>query len=664
MVNYYQLFMKSIYLILAMLMACAMGNAQENPLPKIHIRNFTDDLKKTDTTAHAVVLFEHGRTELQYVEGDEQLMIVHVKHVRIKILDKEGFDEANVKLRLYKSGNEEEYIKELKGRTLNYENGQVQETEMKREAVFNEKASQYANELKFTLPNIKENSIIEYSYRLYSPFIRNFRTWYFQSNLPKLHSEYVAVIPATFDYNVSMKGYYGLTEQKDEILREHFLYGGNRQDCSKLIYIMKDIPAFKDEGFMLAPINYISSINFELRSYTRPAGGVTNFAKTWANIDEELMADKDFGGQIKNKGAFKELLPTMVDSATTNLAKAKNIYYYIQDHIAWNEVGGKYAEKGIKKALAEKKGNIADINLALVAAMNAADIEAYPVIFSHRTTGIPGLLYPVLTDFNGVLCMVKIDGKDYLLDASVNMLPFGELSLESINYKGRVIYSKGKSDWVDLVNTTPSKNIYNVLAVLDSTGKITGTLRIQSTGLKALAKRNTIDEYPSLEEYEEKLMENSGNFRIKKSKVDNLNNLEKSLFEELTFEIDLRDNFNDLRYVLNPMIYNRITKNPFTLEQRNYPVDLGAEESELYNFNFTLPNGYVLKDKPKDISMTLPEQAAKYTFKSAIEGNNLMIQQQISMNKAIYTSDEYFFLKELYARIIQQQQKDFQFAKQ
>lgn len=655
--------MKSMFLGLCMLFVCLLGNAQDNPLPKLDLALFSTDHKQNDTSAHAIVLFEHGRTELEFSESDRALMVVHNVHVRIKILDKDGASSANISIPLYKYGSDMEYVRDIKGRTHNFENGKLVTDDLKKEAIFTDKTSQYRHELKFTLPNIKDNSIIEYSYRLLSPGVRNFRTWYFQSDLPKLHSEYVAVIPATFVYNTNLKGYLGLTDQKSTVLNKHFLLGGDRQDCSKMTYIIEDVPAFKEEDFMLAPINYISSINYELRTYLDPHGPHTNYAKNWSDIDQDLMAAKEFGGQVKNKGAFKDLLPTILAGKESKLDKAKAMYYYIQKNISHNNGLGKYAEIGIKKALETKKGNIADINLGLVAGLNAADIEAYPVIISTRNNGIPNFLFPAMTDFNAVICMAKIDGKDYLLDASEKFLPFGELSISSINDRGRVIFSRDRSDWVPLKNEVSSKRLYNILGKLDSTGKITGTIRVQYTGLDAISKRNEIDGFNSFEEYEEKQMEHVTSMRLLSSKVENIDDMEKPLVEQLEFEMELRENFRPDGILLNPIIYERTTKNPFKLEERNYHVDLGAPRGETYNINISIPSGYTISNKPKDSAMTLPESTAKYTFRSIYDNNILMLQQTTFLNKAIFTPEEYFHLKEFFSRIIQQQMTDFQFKK-
>ncbi len=655
--------MKFFIPLLLTLFWSSFGYAQESTMPKIDINMFNTDHSLVDTSANAIVLFEFGRSELEYVESERQLMVSHLKHVRIKIFNKDEADDANIVIPLYKYGNTFEYLRDLKGKTHNLENGKIITTDLEKSAIFNEKTSENVNLTKFTLPNIKNNSIIEFSYRFYTPNVHNFKKWNFQSDIPKVYSEYISVIPSVFEYNVNLKGHYPLSDQKSEVLSKNFVWNGQRQDCSKMTYIMKDIPAFKEEAYMLAPVNYISSINFEMRTYYDVNGGFKNFTKKWSDIDLELMSDKDFGGQIKNKSAFKTIVPELIKSSTSKLDQAKAIYYYIQKNIAWNEYLGKYSQFGIKKALEQKKGNIADINFGLIAALSAAEIEAYPILISTRNNGIPSYIYPVLSDFNAVLCLAKIDGKDYLLDASKSLLPFGELSISSINDRGRIVYSKSKSDWIDLINTVPTKSIFNILGKIDDQGILSGSIRIQLSGLDAYQKRSEIEGYPSIEEYEENLIEKTTHIKIKSYKNENFDQLDKDFVETLEFDLNLRDNFNASRILLNPIIFRRTTQNPFNLEERKFHVDLGAANFETYNINITIPANYHLGSGPKNMSLTLPESAAKFTYRNLMENNQLMIKLETNFNKAFYSPDEYFHLKELFSRIIQQQNTDYQFLK-
>jgi hypothetical protein len=49
---------------------------------------------------------------------------------------------------------------------------------------------------------------------------------------------------------------------------------------------MNDIPAFKEENYMLSKKNYISRLTFDLKSSTSYRGVVKNLTTTWEQADE------------------------------------------------------------------------------------------------------------------------------------------------------------------------------------------------------------------------------------------------------------------------------------------------------------------------------------------------------------------------------------------
>src|SRR5690606_32756737 len=117
------------------------------------------------------------------------------------------------------------------------------------------------------------------------------------------------------------------------LLKDYFLLNGRRQDCSKLTYIMKDIPAFREESHMLAPKNYKSAINFELMQYYSTNGARQNLTKEWKDVDRELLSDRSFGGQISRENNFKHILPEIYTDGDSDEDKARKIYSYIKKQI-------------------------------------------------------------------------------------------------------------------------------------------------------------------------------------------------------------------------------------------------------------------------------------------------------------------------------------------
>ena len=118
--------------------------------------------------------------------------------------------------------------------------------------------------------------------RFESPFIFNFKSWEFQSDIPKMKSEYWAKIPGNYIYNITLTGF---LQAYHAILRNLLKIalrpgGGNKADCALYKFGMKDIPAFVEEDYMTAKSNFLSAINFELSEVQYFNGGKEKLTKT------------------------------------------------------------------------------------------------------------------------------------------------------------------------------------------------------------------------------------------------------------------------------------------------------------------------------------------------------------------------------------------------
>jgi len=648
-------------LIIALLFAPFLAVSQDFEFGKLSNEDRTFDRKQIDSNANAVYLNEYGTARLSFDSETGRMWLVYDYHTRIKIFNKEGFDAANIVVPIYSNGgggnDDTEYISYIKASTFNFQNDRYEETAMADKAIFTEKKSKYLSLTKFTLPNIKENSIIEYQYTIKTPYLFNFRTWHFQDDLPKLNSTYVAFIPANYKYNVSLRGFYKLTDSKAELSKECLRVAGKDMDCSKLTYNMKNVPAFIEEDYMTSPTNYKSAIYFELSEVYYLNGSVQKYTKSWKDIDYELVSNKEFGGQMKKKDVFKAVVPGITTGMTEPLQKAKAIFDYIKKQIRWNNYYGKYSETSVKEVVDRRSGNVADINFALISALAAADLDVEAVILSTRDNGTVNKLYPIMSDFNYVVAKLNIGENSYLLDATEPLTPFGLLPLRCINDQGRVINLKKPSYWIDLKASQKSSTIHSLMGKMTEDGKVIGTITTRSVGFDALNTRKNIKKYTSVDEYVEKLDERLTNIKIKNFKITNLDSVENALLEEYQIELTI-GNADQKGNYFNPFFINPIRKNPFKLNERNYPVDLGTASEERIAINIELPDKYLVKEKPQDVAIALPNQSGRYLLQINTYDGNLTINQQLMFNKAIYTSEEYHYLKEFYNRIIQAQKSD------
>ena len=257
--------------------------AQENSsakFGKISPDDFKSKIYSIDSGAAAVIIADKGSTEI--VGNSKGWFSLEYKHFkRIHILNKNGYDAADVQVLLYTNDNLEEDLQGLKAVTYNLENNKVTETKMEKKAVFSDKRSKNLVVKKFTLPNIKEGSIIEFEYTVKSDFLFNLQPWEFQGQYPRLWSEYVVRMPEFMEYIFLSQGYhpYHIKDTKNKLQTfsimdnsgttrtEHYSLSANVTDFR---WVMKDVPSLKEESFTSTVNNHIAKIEFQLSDYRYP----------------------------------------------------------------------------------------------------------------------------------------------------------------------------------------------------------------------------------------------------------------------------------------------------------------------------------------------------------------------------------------------------------
>jgi hypothetical protein len=635
----------------------ALSQGKELPFGKVVYADLEMKSYPKDTSANAVVLNEIGSA---YISHGEHEGLIFQRYLKIKIIRRQGFDQANFWIPLYRQDNRKEKLLSVVASTYNLVNGSMKELKMDMNSVFTENLNKYADLVKFTLPDIREGSVLEVKYVLNSPFYFNFRPWEFQSDIPKVHSEYLALIPANYIYNISLRGYLSIKENVSTVVKDCFSPGGGRMaDCSSMKFAMDDIPSFSDEEYMTAKVNFLSQINFELSEVKRFDGRVDKITKEWKDVDQELRQHDDFGAQIrKARNVLGDTVKSLVRGKSDTLDKAKAIYDFIKKACVWNGNFGKYTELGVRKALDAGKGNAADVNLSLVGALQSAGISSFPVILSTRDNGLAVELYPVMSEFNYVIASVHIGGTHYLLDATDRYHPFGLLPLRCINGKGRLMTKE--SSWVELKGRDKQKTVFR--ADLIQTGEgYEGTFSVNYQGYDALKKRTEI--FSAGEREYDRLLRNSWKeIEILKHHVKNLDSLENTLEETMTVKItDSQPGAGTVYF--DPFISERWESNPFKSKERFYPVDFGVPREQVLTLTLHYLPSYEVDELPASAALSLPEKGGRYLFNVANVGNVVSITSSLTLNKSVYNSTEYHYLKELFARVVQIQQSQIVFKK-
>lgn len=644
---------------LVLFFLCALpffSDAQDNGFPfgKVTYRELGIKSYAPDTAAVALVLDEFGEA---YIDNDNAHNLIFEYHTKIKILKKAGVSYGTFEIPLRKSEGRSEKILSISASSFTMEDGSMHETKLNPKNVFIENHSKHYDLKKFAVPNVQVGSVIEVFYKLESPFFYNFRPWEFQSDIPKMNSEYWCLIPANYNYHISLRGFLKLTKNESVLVRGCFSPGGgDNADCSRMKYGMQNIPAFKEEEYVTAKSNFLSAINFELSEIAYFDGRKDKITKEWKDADDEMRKHASFGIQLrKGKDIVDRQIEQLIAGETDALVKAQRIYDFIKGWYRWNDVYGKYSEFGIKKAFESKTGNVGDINLSLIAALKYADLDVEPMMLSTRENGLATEVYPVLSEFNYVIAKLNIDGKVYLLDATDDFYPFGLIPEHCLNGKGRVLGDK-ESYWYDLKPPDKGKTVSMLTLALGSSGTIKGSIHYSYFGYSAVRQRKKLSSATNQQKYIDDLASRLPGVSITEFNIENEEDLSKALVLKLKVEMEVYDSLNDDNFLFNPFIVEQLKSNPFKSKERLYPVDFGAPLEEIFILNLEYPSNFDVDGLPSKVGLSLPQNGGRYLFEIRNANNKLTMNNSLLISKPVFTSHEYHFLKELFNSVIAAQQ--------
>ena len=256
-----------------------------------------------DARAEAMVLLDDGLLEFIMPSGMELK-----RRVRIKILSNKGLDWANVHLSYISNGNLQN-ISGIEAQTYNLDaNGNVVISKVDKSLVYDKKINKKFSEKVFTFPDVKVGSIIEYKFKHYGIGLID---WYFQRSIPVRYSHFVTDFPKEIEVSSVPFCVNKYEYSSDENWR-------NVKD-----YSMNNIPAFKDEPFILNDDYYRDRLETKVTAFNID-GKRENRLLNWVQVIKFLMEDEDFGVQIKKNIPRTADLDEKLKSLSSSYEKNEN----------------------------------------------------------------------------------------------------------------------------------------------------------------------------------------------------------------------------------------------------------------------------------------------------------------------------------------------------
>ncbi len=604
-----------------------------------------------DSTAHSAFLFKNAELNMIYNYGVGWKYELKVTN-RIKIYKKEGFKYATVQIPYYKGNSNAEDVNRIRAHIFNLVDGQIEKTKLKNRDIIDNDVDDNWSEIKFTFPNLKEGSVIEYTYVYSSPFISFLPEWSFQDRIPVQNSEYTLTIPKIFGYNEHFKGFHNVNKTLESLAS--YSSGSLNVNALKYKYHSFNIPAIEDEGLVNNLDNYVTSVQHELAAYKSPnSGEIFDYKTSWDKIAKELMNSDLFGKQLFLTKYFEEDLNEIINKKLPDRDEIEMIFNYVKAKIKWNEYIGLYCSDDLKHIYEKGSGNTADINIMLAGMLKYAGHKAYPVILRTVSSGMPSKI-PSTRFYNYVITAVeKNDGSFILLDATekyahVNILPF-----RCLNFYGRLFRENLTSEKIELFANEKSDKDFLLNINLDSIGNYTGQMRIKYSNYYALRQRE------KLSDTDEKTIttgyENMYNIDIVKYSYSNLEDITKPLVETISFNSQNQVDLINSSIYFNPLFFLARKQHPFKLEKkdRKLPINYTYPKSQKFIITINYPKNYKLEYLTTNEAINLTDGIGNYKFiTNTSNQKSIQIMVNYNINATFLDAKYYDELKKFYNAIV------------
>jgi len=639
-----------------MLLSITMTVSAQGITPNLKWGKPTDqELQMTeyaaDIDADAIVLYD--KTHVSYEFINNTFKVFYRVNTRLKVLKPEGkrlADGQIVYLDDETNRTRNEIVAGLKATAYNMEDGKLVKTKMERSMTSEERLDKNQKVMKFSVPQVKVGTVIEYEYRIESDYYGNIRDWYAQRDIPVLYTCYELSIPEWFSFNIEETGMNHLEKKEDSEPMTLLFSGGTENILTNIkTFIGRNLPALKDDDFVWHAADYGDKVTAELANIFIPGSVYESYTSTWSDIDNRLLSDEDFGERLKKNSPLKaEIVSAGIPDISDKKERVAAVWQLLKSKVRWN---GRYAFWGqsASKILKEGTGTNADINFLLINMLRDAGIESTPVVMRTRDSGILPLSHSSIKYLNTFVVGIPMtDSGMVYLDGSVEDGYLNVLPTKLLVSRARVVQKTGADLWVNLQDNARSRETTTIQVQLGTDGLLQGQKTSMFIEEAAAVKRRAWRLSKDSTELIQKMQERDG-IEILSYHLDGRHDFSPMVKEEMTFTKQC-DTAGNMIY-LNPLVFLPLHESPFTAADRILPIEFPYKHAEVQNVMIKLPEGYAVEEVPKPIIIKFDGATARITCN--VNDNMVSIQYKMNIDKTFYASTQYQGLKSFFDKLVE-----------
>ncbi len=590
-------------------------------------------------------------------------------YARMKILTDDGKKYANVELPYVTTtegadensiGNQKS-LEAIQGRTI-HPDGTVVPFTGKPYLKVMEKGKGFKYQAKvFTLPDVTVGSIIEYRYstfindRGYEPPV-----WLIQGDL-YVKSAHFLWYPSSEDMGdehgnlIHTITWFPILPKGAEIVK-HDMPGGGSNGLPSRSYELsiKDVPPVPDEEYMPPVGNYSFRVYFNYIAARTGEEFWKSEGKYWS---------KAVNSFANPNSDLKSATQQIVAGATTQDQKLRAIYAavqklentdYTREHEAREDkANGLGKVKDADDVFRHERGDSAQLTELFIGMARAAGMDADAVLVPDRSRHVFMSLWLNLEQFDDMIAVVKVDGKDQFFDPGERYCQYGHLAWQH----GFVTGLRQKSNetaFVEIQGDGFKNNVIMRVANLkmDATGLVDGKIDMTYMGVTAVRWRHTAlsgdDESlkhelrTSLEEIIPHTLE------VKDVTVSNIADYENPLKVTYTVQGTV-GSWTGKRLVVPADLFLVNQKATFPHEKREVAVDFRYPSSTRDALRINFPSNFSIEAAPSNAKYGM-KQMAGYGMAVESAPTSFTTRRDYIFGELYIMPDEYAQLRSFYSQ--------------
>jgi hypothetical protein len=618
--------------------------------------------------ADAVILEDVGSTTFEGSRNRDWVAYVFRRRVKILLLNQKAFKELGyVSIELNGTDKLQDRLEDLQASTYNLVDGKIHESKLGPGDVYEDRIVTDRVEKKFAMPDLKEGSIIEYSYKITSDYIRNIPSWRFQYvNYPCLYSEFSFSFPSQMvAYLINRHGLdsfsVNTTENKGRVLYK--MASVNATDVEKMHkWVMTNLPPLGVRDYVNSAYECLDGLDFYL-AQTYNNDRITSYSNSWDELVNGLLEHPKFGALITDYATSN--LVNEAEQLTKNVEalqeKIKKVYEFVRDNIETESDRSLLGGGSLYNVLKQRKGSASDVNLLLIALLRQCKIAADPAVLATKDKGFNPSEFAVQEKLNHVVCLTWLYGDTIVLDASEKRMAFGKLPLKCYNGYARIV-STNHSGFIYLYpDNIKEYSMTTIFLSNDEKGKVSGTYENTPGYYGSYEIRSQLLN-SSVKDYFDKIRTYAGDsYKISNEGMDSLHDYNNPL--RIHYDLTLPDATGSDVIYFNPVLNTDRLKNLFTSETRKFAVQMDYPIDKMYLLNMEVPMGYEIEELPGQVKTALEGGGAFFEYVIAHDSTNIQMRIHLKMLRASFYPEEYRALRDFFALVEKKENEQIVFKK-